>query len=147
MRWKWSNVPIPEAHLAGLIVGIILQFIYPLYIYLQPWLRHVLGWPAVGAGIALAGWAVLATADMDIASPSGIVTSGPFAFSRNPMYVGWSMLSLGIALVASNLWILMLLPLVLFYTHRFIILKEENELLANFGEEYQRYKEEVPRYL
>jgi protein-S-isoprenylcysteine O-methyltransferase Ste14 len=147
MRWKWSNVPIPESHLAGLIAGIILQSVFPLHINLQPWLRHLLGWSAIASRLFLVGWSVTVVANMDITSPTRIVASGPYAISRKPMYVGWTLLCLGISLTASNLWILLLLPLVLIYTHRFVIMREENYLLANFGEQYQRYKDEVPRYL
>jgi protein-S-isoprenylcysteine O-methyltransferase Ste14 len=63
------------------------------------------------------------------------------------MYVAWTILYLGIAFVANNLWMFILLPIVLIYTHRFVIQKEERELLANFGDEYQHYLDEVPRYL
>lgn len=147
MRWKWSNIPIPEAHLAGLIAGIILQFVFPLHINFQPWLRHLLGWAAIASSIFLVGWSVTVVANMDIAMPTRILASDPYAISRNPMYVGCTMHSLGISFVASNLWILLLLPLVMIYTHRFVIIKEEKDLLAKFSEEYQQYKDEVPRYL
>lgn len=147
MRLKWSNVPIPEAHIAGIIAGIILQFIYPLSVNWQPGIGYMLGGLAIGSGALLAGWAVMTAADLDIESPTGIVTTGPYAFSRNPMYVGWTLLSLGIALAANNLWILLSLPIVIFYTHKFVILKEEQILEEQFGEPYQEYKKGVRRYL
>jgi protein-S-isoprenylcysteine O-methyltransferase Ste14 len=63
------------------------------------------------------------------------------------MYVGWTLLNLGIALAANNLWILLSLPIVIFYTHKFVILKEEQILEEQFGEPYQEYKKGVRRYL
>jgi protein-S-isoprenylcysteine O-methyltransferase Ste14 len=135
MGWKWSNIPIPEAHIAGIISGIILQFIYPLNAKWQPGIGFMLGGLAIGTGALLAGWAVKS------------VTSGPYAFSRNPMYVGWTFVNLGIALAANNLWILLFLPVVFYYTHKFVILKEEQILGEKFGEHYQEYKKEVRRYL
>jgi protein-S-isoprenylcysteine O-methyltransferase Ste14 len=147
MRLKWSNVPIPEAHLAGIIAGIILQLIFPLSINWQQWIGYLLGGLVIGSGALLAGWAVITAADLDIEAPAGILTSGPYAFSRNPMYVAWTLVNLGIALVANNLWILLSLPIVILYTHKFVILNEEQILEGQFGEQYQEYKNEVRRYL
>ena len=147
MRLKWSNVPIPEAHIAGIIAGIILQFIYPLSVNWQPGIGYMLGGLAIGSGALLAGWAVMTAADLDIESPTGIVTTGPYAFSRNPMYVGWTLFGLGIALVANNLWILLSLPIVILYTHKFVILNEEQILEGQFGDQYLKYKNSVRRYL
>jgi protein-S-isoprenylcysteine O-methyltransferase Ste14 len=147
MRLKWSNVPIPEAHIAGIIAGIILQFIYPLSINWQPGIGYLLGGLAIGSGALFAGWAVITAADLDIESPAGILTTGPYAFSRNPMYVGWTLLNLGIALAANNLWILLSLPIVIFYTHKFVILNEEQILEGQFGDQYLEYKNSVRRYI
>ena len=147
MRLKWSNVPIPEAHIAGILAGIILQLIYPLSINWQQWIGYLLGGLAIGSGALVAGWAVMTAADLDIETPAGIITTGPYAFSRNPMYVGWTLVNLGIALVANNMWILLSLPVVIFYTHKFVILNEEQILEERFGEPYQEYRNAVRRYL
>jgi protein-S-isoprenylcysteine O-methyltransferase Ste14 len=144
---KWSNVPIPEAHVAGILAGIILQLVYPLSINWQPWFGYLLGGLSIALGILLAGWAVATAAELDIEAPSGIITTGPYAFSRNPMYVGWTLVNLGIALVSNNLWILLSLLVVIFYTHGFVILKEEQILQEQFGEQYLEYKKAVRRYI
>ncbi len=147
MRLKLSNVPIPEAHIAGILVGIILQLIYPLSINWQQWIGYFLGGLAIGSGALLAGWAVMTAADLDIETPAGILTTGPYAFSRNPMYVGWTLINLGIALAANNLWILLALPVIIFYTHKFVVLKEEQFLEEQFGDQYRLYKNAVRRYV
>lgn len=147
MRWKWSNFPIPEAHVAGIIAGGIFQFIYPLSILWPLWLGYLLGGLVVGLGAFLIGWAVLTVANVDIESPARIVTTGPYAFSRNPMYVGWTMVNLGLALVFLTQWMLLTLVIVIIYTHKFVIPKEEQELAELFGKPYQEYKNEVRRYL
>jgi hypothetical protein len=85
MRLKWSNVPITEAHIAGIVAGIILQFAYPLSINWQPWIGYLLGGMAIAFGALLAGWAFIAAADLDIEAPSEILMTGLYAFSGNPM--------------------------------------------------------------
>jgi protein-S-isoprenylcysteine O-methyltransferase Ste14 len=139
LSWKWSNFPLPEAHIAGTAAGIILQFLYPLRIDLFPQLGYVLAGLAFSSGTLLVVWAVTTAADVDISSPIRLVTSGPFAYSRNPMYVGWTLINLSIAFLSSNPWILLTTVIVFIYTHKFIILKEEQELTEHFGEPYQEY--------
>lgn len=63
------------------------------------------------------------------------------------MYVGWTLISLGIALILNNIWIFLFLIVAVFYTHKFVILKEEHSLEDQFGEQYREYKHEVRRYL
>jgi len=72
---------------------------------------------------------------------------GPFRFSRNPMYVGFTLLTLGIGGLLSRGWILLLAPVALLALHYLAVLPEERFLTARFGEQYIKYKESVRRYL
>jgi protein-S-isoprenylcysteine O-methyltransferase Ste14 len=100
----------------------------------------------IGAGILLGAWAVRAAGNVDVESPSELVTTGPFAFSRNPMYVAWMALYVGIALVVNTVWLFVLLPVVLVVTH-VTVQREEHSLESAFGDEYRDYKDDVRRYL
>ena len=62
------------------------------------------------------------------------------------MYVGWTLLYLGAALVTRNAWMVASLPVVAGITHR-DVLQEEHTLKRAFGEDYVRYRELVRRYL
>ena len=146
MRWKWSNVPIPEAHLIGLVAGIALHLFIPLRFFPEPWVGHALGWPLVVAGVLAAAWAVRTVADMNVAAPTRIVSKGPYALSRNPMYVGWTLVNLGVGLVVNSVWPVAFLPGVLIYTHFFAILREERFLEREFGDEYRQYRARVRRW-
>ena len=147
MSWKWSNVPIPEVHLVGLVTGIILHLYSPLSLFAEPWIGHAVGWPVAAAGVLVAAWAVKTVEGMDIAAPTKLIAEGPYAYSRNPMYVAWTVISLGIAFIANTLWVLALLPVVVVVTHFFVILREEHSLDREFDEEYRQYRIGIRRYL
>ena len=100
----------------------------------------------VGTGVAISAWAVRAASDVDIERPSALISSGPYAISRNPMYVGWTLLYFGAALVTRNAWMVASIPIVGGIIHR-DVLREEHTLEQVFGEEYFRYRKLVRRYL
>jgi protein-S-isoprenylcysteine O-methyltransferase Ste14 len=147
MQIKLRNIPIPEAYLIGIFLGVLLQFIFEIRIFRLGWIGHVAGWPLIFLGTGLSTWAVIEAGEMDISSPKKLVTSGPFAFSRNPMYVGWTLIYLGICFVLNSVWFLILLPLVAIYVHFVEIPKEERALEQRFGDRYREYREQVRRYL
>jgi protein-S-isoprenylcysteine O-methyltransferase Ste14 len=84
---------------------------------------------------------------MDISSPEELVISGPYAFSRNPIYLGWTLIYLGIAFVLNAVWLLILFPLAAIYVHFVEIHNEEKALEQKFGDRYRDYREQVRRYL
>jgi protein-S-isoprenylcysteine O-methyltransferase Ste14 len=145
-RWRWRNVPLPEAHLAVLAIGVILKFLLPWTLVPSRWIAHAVGWPLVLVGLTLAASAVRASSHVDVERPSEIVVGGPYGISRNPMYLGWHFLYVGIAFVLDTGWLLALLSGVLLLTH-LVILREERHLERRFGDRYLRYKARVRRYL
>jgi protein-S-isoprenylcysteine O-methyltransferase Ste14 len=147
MRWKWNNVPIPQAHVIGLVIGAVLHISFSKHLTQLPWLGHVIGWPLILIGISLCAWSVMEAKEMNIANPNRLLKSGPYAFSRNPMYVGWTLIYLGISFASNSFWILSLLPIVLIYIHFVDIRKEEQYLDEQFGDEYAQYKKQVRRFL
>ncbi len=147
MKWKWANVPIPAQHVVGLILGAILQYVLKHGLFAAPWIGVAFGIPLILIGVGLSVWSVLKVGEMEIMRPTDLITSGPYSLSRNPMYVGWTIMYLGIGLAANSAWILVLLPLVAALTHFVDVLKEERFLEKEFGDEYAQYKERVRRYL
>lgn len=136
---------MPEAHVGFLGAGLILQL-------LKPGTRtggargRPLGFISLSIGIALASWATLSVGSMDVAEPSAIVRVGPYRFSRNPMYIGWTLIYAGLALASRNRWLIRLLPGLTWTIHR-EVLDEERRLTVAFGEEYLLYSAVTPRYL
>jgi protein-S-isoprenylcysteine O-methyltransferase Ste14 len=78
---------------------------------------------------------------------SRLVTSGPFRVSRNPMYTGFAVASGGAALWAGSSWPLLVLPLSVRATTRWVVEPEEAYLARRFGDEYDRYRSRVRRWL
>ena len=71
---------------------------------------------------------------------SGIVTEGPFRYTRNPAYLSMTMIYAGVAALRNALWAILFLPLVLYVIQREQIEREEQYMERVFGEEYLSYK-------
>ncbi|HQZ41047.1 MAG TPA: isoprenylcysteine carboxylmethyltransferase family protein [Vicinamibacterales bacterium] len=80
-------------------------------------------------------------------SSSRLVTRGAYRWTRNPMYVGLTLVYLGIAAVTTSGWMLVLLPLPLLVLQTRVIPMEERQLEAAFGGAYRDYQARVRRWL
>lgn len=80
---------------------------------------------------------------------SNLVTQGPFAFVRNPLYIGNIFMYFGVSVMSNSLVpYLQILSIVYFiFQYYFIIMEEEAELKELFGEKYKHYFENVNRFL
>jgi len=76
-----------------------------------------------------------------------LVTSGPFALVRNPLYIGNIFLWVGLAITARLLWMAPLVLVLLALEYHAIVKWEEDLLLAKRGEEYRQYCAQVPRWI
>jgi protein-S-isoprenylcysteine O-methyltransferase Ste14 len=146
------KVPPPLLYLATLALGLLASAWFPLSV-LPRLLAWALGGALIAAGIALGpvwGIATMRRAGTTVRPDrpsSRLVTSGPFGFSRNPLYLSLTLLYAGVALAANAGGALILLVLLLFVMQRFVIRREEAYLARTFGAEYERYKMQVRRWL
>lgn len=76
-----------------------------------------------------------------------IVVSGPYKFTRNPMYLMMILFCLGFAIILSEAWILILTPVCGFLIYRIAIRHEETYLEGKFGDSYRAYKRRVRRWI
>jgi protein-S-isoprenylcysteine O-methyltransferase Ste14 len=76
-----------------------------------------------------------------------IVSTGPYRFSRNPIYLAFSLLQLGIALWVNSLWLVLTLLAAVAVMSFVVIPREERYLEARFPSEYSSYKASVRRWL
>ena len=78
---------------------------------------------------------------------SKVVTSGLYAYSRNPIYLGWFLLIAGIGFRNASLLVLAIAVTMMLLLYWAVIVEEEAYLEKRFGEEYLRYKKSVRRWL
>jgi protein-S-isoprenylcysteine O-methyltransferase Ste14 len=110
--------------------------------------------PFVGALIVFTGegirvWAVLhigaiSRTRSDRLGP--LVASGPFAYLRNPLYLGNILLWTGFAIAAGLLWVAPIVVVLLVLEYHAIVRWEEQLLATRIGEPYARYTRDVPRW-
>lgn len=143
---RWRNVPVPEWHVAGLVGGGVLHWLRPWFLPIDRPAGMAVGSVLVFGGLVLVGWSVHVVGRQPIDAPETLVTTGPYRYSRNPMYVAWTALYVGIASIADAVWPLALLPAVAVLTHR-TVRREERRLAERFEGDYAAYRERVRRYL
>ena len=100
-----------------------------------------------GLPIALAGALLRALAASVIRKNSVLTTSGPYAWTRNPLYLGSSLLGLGFAIMSGN-WIaavVIAIPSIIIYPA--VIRSEEAHLSRLFPDEFPKYRESVPVFI
>ena len=146
----WLTRP-PIVYLAALVAGGLLQLAWPLQL-LPPAFSVVMGVPLVIAAIALFVSSVVKFRAAGTPVPghqatTAIVRAGPYRFSRNPIYLAFSLLHLGIAIWVNSLWLLATLAGALLLMHYVVIPTEERYLERRFGAEYLDYKASVRRWL
>ena len=145
-------LPPPYIFLGPLLIGIGVNIIYPLSIFSMGlrW-RLLIFILLIATGASILYWAVktLLRSKVDPRfKPVGVVvTEGPFAFTRNPMYVGFTLFYLSLTVAFNTLWTVFFLPIIFYTLHYGVILREEKYLEETLGEEYIKYKARVRRWL
>jgi len=144
------RIPPPLVYLASIALGFVVHWIWPVPVRPPGWWGF--GALLVALGVALVLWAVvtLRRAKTKIAPwmpTTVIVTTGPFAQTRNPMYFGLALVQLGVGQWTNRLAIVLLVIPAIFIINAIAIAKEEAYLLRKFGEPYREYAKRVRRWL
>ncbi|WP_456474693.1 methyltransferase family protein [Candidatus Pyrohabitans sp.] len=101
----------------------------------------------VGLLIMIAGIAALSWRRSTGQDISGLVTTGIYSYSRNPQFVGWFLILLGISLAGRSGLALVLTGVFAVVIHLYATRLEEPYLERLYGEEYRLYKSRVARYI
>jgi protein-S-isoprenylcysteine O-methyltransferase Ste14 len=143
-RIPWPPLIFATAVMAGLLV----HWASPAS------LPQDLVWPGfalLAAGLTLDLWAMwtMFSARTNILphrAADRLVTSGPFGFMRNPIYVGNTIATVGLGLALQNGWLLAAAVAAAVFTHHLAVVREEAHLKEKFGKEWDDYAARVKRW-
>jgi protein-S-isoprenylcysteine O-methyltransferase Ste14 len=121
---------------------------------------RITGWPIIWLGILLivGAIALMASAiwlfrregteiDPNSSTNRKLVTTGPYRFTRNPMYLGWAIVTLGLACLIAT-WPMFLVPIAFFATMNWAQIPfEEAKMRRQFGEAFDAYTRGVRRWM
>lgn len=143
--------PPPFIYSGAFFLALLFHWFWPLVIFSA---RSAL-WPgigliALGVALAISGRQALVGAGTSVnpyRPTTALVDSGPYRFTRNPLYISLMLMFLGLTLAFNTWWGLVLLVPVLILVHFGVIRREERYLENKFGDGYRRYRDNVRRYL
>ena len=143
---------LPPIWLLISLIGMLgIHFLLPsLRVIPLPW--NLLGFLPLACGIWIASVAERAflaartTLNPD-GKPSTLVMNGPFRISRNPMYLGFLLVLIGVAVLLGNALQLLVALAFLVWMERGFILKEEHALESEFGQAWLEYRARVRRWI
>ncbi len=143
--------PPPFLFLSGFILGAIVGFFFPTPIWPDLWVR-LLGVLVLALGLWLTTSAFRTlvrhkTSPDPMEPTTELVQDGPYSSSRNPIYLSFALLYLGLSCIFNSLLTLFVLLPILIVVDRKQIRSEERYLEAKFNEEYRRYKSKVRRWI
>lgn len=148
-----TAVKVPPVFLVliHIVAALILRWLVPLPFPVPPVLASM-GFLLVIFGFLLGVAALMAfragrPANGPRGAPARLVTSGIYRFTRNPIYLGFLLMLIGIPLNAGSYWGILLAPLMVISFNRLVIEKEEEILTHRFGQEFQTYRTIVRRWI
>ena len=144
----------PALFLGAILLGCLLSWIVPLGPGLGSANMRAL---AAGGMLALVGLALFVVSVREFrragtsvvpGEPStALLESGPYRYTRNPIYISFTIFYFGLAIMLTSAWMLVLLVPVLIVLQRGVVEREEAYLASKFGEAYRKYQSRVPRWL
>jgi len=143
--------PPPLWYALAILIGVLLDRRWPLTIAAGA-LTTAAGVMSLVGGLALAFFSMgrfrrAKTSPVPIRPASALVTSGPYRYTRNPMYVSLALLTIAGALLLRTWWPVVVLLPTLGIVQQFVIVPEERYLRRRFGTDYETYTRRVRRWL
>jgi len=137
----------PAIHLVAIAIGFLLQWAVPIRISGM----RIPGFVLLAIALGLIVWtAILMSRAGTTPNPTrpttALLIGGPFRFTRNPMYLAWELIVVGVGLAANAPWVMVMAVPAALLTRRLVIDKEERYLESKFGTEYLNYKSRVRRW-
>jgi protein-S-isoprenylcysteine O-methyltransferase Ste14 len=140
----------PLVYLGAIVLGVILHFAWPVPLLPRsPSSGFGAGLVLLAVGLFLFAVRTFRAAGTPVPGnrpTTAIVRTGPYRFSRNPIYLAFSLLQLGIALWVNSAWLLLTLLAAVAVMSLVVIPREERYLEARFASDYSPYKASVRRW-
>ena len=142
----------PLAWGLAVIAGLALNWLVPLPFLPADLPAGWLGAMVIVLALALFAWAIVTITRAGSSVPTNrpttaIVESGPYRFTRNPIYLGMFLGLIGLAIAFENLWLLMMLVAFALVIRYGVVAREEAYLERTFGDVYRAYRSRVRRWL
>lgn len=123
-------------------------------IFYKEWEDDFIVWP-LGTGIIIMGFLIRLWSTKYIGrrmpwlkkKGKTLVTTGPYAIVRNPLYIGNILIAMGLSLLSELAWSIPFVFLYFFTLYHLVAIYEEKKLLERWGDEYRVYMNEVPRWI
>jgi protein-S-isoprenylcysteine O-methyltransferase Ste14 len=145
------KIPPPVLLLIYIFATFLLNWLLPLpfaFPSILVWVGYLLVLAGFGLPFSAASRFMRARTTLDPhGSTTEIVTSGPYRFSRNPIYLGFVLLLVGLSFAFRSYWGLILSPLLMLSLYQLVIKHEEAYLEKKFWNVYTSYKSRVRRWL
>jgi len=143
--------PPPAIFASCILLGAGLQYLRPVGLGI-PESIEIFGYLLVLFGITIvihvaATFRRAGTAIEPWKPTTSVVTTGFYAWSRNPIYAGFCLINIGIGIASNSIWIFVSFIPAAFLLYHVAIAKEEAYLAEKFGEEYLTYKNKVRRWV
>ena len=137
----------------GVAIGLALTFLWPVPIVDPPMARTLVG---LGIVLLVLFLALAISANLTFrragtpanpyAPTTALTVQGPYRFTRNPMYLGLVLMTVGFALVMNSMWLVLVAVPVLLLLRNLVIVHEERYLEGKFGDDYRAYCKRVRRW-
>jgi len=139
-----SDTRMEKLSFACMHLIVIASYVYSVFLPLKlgtPWFYS-------GLLIYLSGMLITIIAMLNFATTSvdKPVTKGVYTFSRNPMYVGESLINISISIACVS-WIFFLVAVVVAILEHNIVVSEERFCLKKYGDAYREYMNRIPRWI
>jgi protein-S-isoprenylcysteine O-methyltransferase Ste14 len=134
--WTWARV----ARRIRVPLGFLFAALYV-------WLAHPAWWSTgAGAAVSLVGVWIRAIASGHVKKNEELTTTGPYGYTRNPLYLGSIVIAIGFAIAARNLWVGIGLVALFLFIYLPVIRSEEEFLRGKFAN-FDDYVSRVPRLI
>lgn len=140
----------PLIYFIAVVIALLLQFYFPVFIFKPALWSYAISAFLFISSSSLICWALVSmlavkTSPNPYKEARNLAVTGPYHYSRNPMYVAMTGMYLALAFLLDNFWLfLLLIPLL--KVINIVILREEAYLESRFAAQYDAYKKRVRRW-